>query len=75
LSEKLCKNLILIAQNKSDDVIKQEGRLVQVEEEMDLQPLLLSENGHLCEFIKNLTTHLLHFLETFENTKLPALAK
>lgn len=69
LSAQLCNNLISIAQNTADDVIRQEGRLVQVEEEVDLQlPFLLPEDGHSCEFIKGLPAGLLDFLESLQNT-------
>lgn len=69
LSAQLCNNLISIAQNTADDVIRQEGRVVQVEEEVDLQlPFLLPEDGHSCEFIKGLPAGLLDFLESLQNT-------
>lgn len=69
LSAQLCNNLISIAQNTADDVLRQEGRLVQVEEEVDLQlPFLLPEDGHSSEFIKGLPAGLLDFLESLQNT-------
>jgi afadin len=68
LSAQLGNNLISIAQNTVDDVFKQEGRSVQVEEETDLQlPFLLPEDGYSCEFIKGLPTGLLDFLENLQS--------
>ena len=68
LSSQLCHNLISIAENTADEVLKQEGRLVQLEEEVDLQlPFLLPEDGHSCEFIKGLPAGLLDFLENLQN--------
>jgi hypothetical protein len=71
LNIQLCNNLISIAQNTADEVIKQEGRLVQLEEELDLQlPFLLPEDGHSCEIIKGLPSGLLDFLEGLQNSGL-----
>jgi afadin len=69
LSVPLCNNLISIAQNTADEVLKQEGRNLQLEEEVDLQlPFLLPEDGHSCEFIKGLPAGLLDFLENLQNS-------
>lgn len=55
LSAQLCNNLFAIAQNTADDVIRQEGRIVRVEEEIDLQlPFMLPEDGHSSEMIKGI---------------------
>ena len=71
LSAALCANLIAIAQNTADEVAKQEGRPLSVEEELDLQlPFLLPEDGHSCEFIKGLPVGLLEFLESLQNAGL-----
>ena len=47
----LCGNLIEIAHNTADDVIRQEGRVVSVEVEIeDFQlPFILPEDGHSSE--------------------------
>ena len=69
LSAQLCNNLIAIAQNTADDVLKQDGRMVQVEEEIDLQlPFMLPEDGHSSEMIKGLCKGFLDFLEILQNT-------
>jgi hypothetical protein len=67
----LCANLVSIAQNTADEVIRQEGRQVQLQEECDLQlPFLLPEDGHSCEIIKGLPAGLLDFLEQLQNAGL-----
>lgn len=71
LNTQLCQNLISIAQKTADEVIKQEGRMLQLEEECDLQlPFLLPDDGHSCESIKGLPKGLLDFLEGFQNMNL-----
>jgi hypothetical protein len=68
LSAHLCSNLCAIAQSTADDLIKQEGRQVNVEEDVDLQlPFLLPEDGHSCDIIKGLPAGLLDFLENLQN--------
>ena len=53
LNVDLCKNLISVAQNTADQVLMQEGRSLQLDEEVDLQlPFLLPEDGHSCDIIK-----------------------
>jgi len=69
LSSQLCNNLIAIAQNTADEVVKQEGRNLQLHEEVDLQlPFLLPEDGHSCDIIKGLPACLLDFLEILQNS-------
>jgi len=69
LSAQLCNNLISIAQNTADEVVKQEGRNLQLHEEVDLQlPFLLPEDGHSCDIIKGLPACLLDFLEILQNS-------
>ena len=68
LSPHLCNNLISIAQNTADEVLKQEGRNLQLEEEVDLQlPFLLPEDGHSCDQLKGLPAGLLDFIELLQN--------
>ncbi len=74
LSYQLVNNLISIAQNTADDLIKSEGRSLQVKEEVDLQlPFLLPEDGHSCDMIKGLPVGLLEFLENLQNMGLCCL--
>ena len=69
LSAQLCNNLISIAQNTADEVVKQEGRNLQLHEDVDLQlPFLLPEDGHSCDIIKGLPACLLDFLEILQNS-------
>jgi len=71
LSADLCNNLVSVAQNTADQVLMQEGRSLQLEEEVDLQlPFLLPEDGHSCDIIKGLPSGLLDFLETLQNAGL-----
>ena len=64
ISTQLCNNLVSIAQNTADEVLKQEGRALQLEEEVDLQlPFLLPEDGHSCDIIKGLPSGLLDVAE------------
>jgi hypothetical protein len=68
ISYQLANNLISIAQNTADELLKSEGRLVQVEEEVDLKlPFLLPEDGHSCDVIKGLPNGLLDYLENLQN--------
>jgi len=71
LSADLCNNLVSVAQNTADQVLMQEGRSLQLEEEVDLQlPFLLPEDGHSCDIIKGLPSGLLDFLEALQNAGL-----
>ena len=71
ISYQLANNLISIAQNTADELLKSEGRLVQVEEEVDLKlPFLLPEDGHSCDVIKGLPNGLLDYLENLQNLNL-----
>ncbi len=68
LCVQLCNNLISIAENTADEVLKQDNRAIQLEEEADLQlPFLLPEDGHSSELVKGLPAGLLDFLETLQN--------
>ena len=68
ISYQLANNLISIAQNTADELLKSESRIVQVEEEVDLKlPFLLPEDGHSCDVIKGLPNGLLDYLENLQN--------
>jgi len=71
LSAELCSNLVSVAENTADQVLLQECRPLQLEEEFDLQlPFLLPEDGHSCDIIRGLPTGLLDFLEGLQNAGL-----
>ncbi len=74
LSYQLVNNLISIAQNTADDLLKSEGRMLQVKEEMDLQlPFLLPEDGHSCDMIKGMPIGLLDYLDGLQSMGLCCL--
>jgi len=71
LSAELCSNLVSVAENTADQVLLQECRPLQLEEEVDLQlPFLLPEDGHSCDIIRGLPAGLLDFLEGLQNAGL-----
>ena len=49
----LIDRVVSVAENMADDLIRSDGRAVQLEEDQDLQlPFLLPEDGYSCDTIK-----------------------
>ena len=68
ISFQLANNLISIAQKTADELLKSEGRLIQVDEEVDLKlPFMLPEDGHSCDVIKGLPNGLIDYIENLQS--------
>lgn len=62
----LIESVVSIAQNMADDLTKNDGREVQLEEDSDLQlPFLLPEDGYSCDTVRNIPNGLADFIEPF----------
>ncbi|KAK3576959.1 hypothetical protein CHS0354_005964 [Potamilus streckersoni] len=60
----LVDRIVSVAQNMADDLIRAEGREVQLQEDPDLQlPFLLPEDGYSCDTIRGIPNGLGEFIE------------
>ncbi|KAH3729846.1 hypothetical protein DPMN_055824 [Dreissena polymorpha] len=60
----LIDRVVSVAENMADDLIRSDGRTVQLEEDQDLQlPFLLPEDGYSCDSIKGVPNGLGEFIE------------
>ncbi|XP_052808466.1 afadin-like isoform X2 [Mya arenaria] len=60
----LIDRVVSVAENMADDLIRSDGRVVQLEEDQDLQlPFLLPEDGYSCDTIKGVPNGLADFIE------------
>ena len=56
----LIDRVVSVAENMADDLIRSDGRVVQMQEDRDLQlPFLLPEDGYSCDTIKGMYMFML----------------
>ena len=60
----LIDRVVSVAENMADELIRSDGRVVQLEEDQDLQlPFLLPEDGYSCDTIKGVPNGLGEYVE------------
>lgn len=58
----LIDRVVSVAQNMADELIRSDGRVVQLQEDQDLQlPFLLPEDGYSCDTIKGVCVLLIYY--------------
>ncbi|KAL4233546.1 Mllt4p [Mactra antiquata] len=71
----LIDRVVSVAENMADDLIRTDGRQVQLEEDQDLQlPFLLPEDGYSCDTIKGVPNGLADFIEPLTRAGLCRMA-
>ncbi|XP_053396807.1 afadin-like isoform X3 [Mercenaria mercenaria] len=71
----LIDRVVSVAQNMADELIRTDGRQVQLEEDQDLQlPFLLPEDGYSCDTIKGVPNGLADFIEPLTRSGLCRMA-
>ena len=65
----LIDNVVAVAEHTADELIRTDGREVQLEEDAELQlPFLLPEDGYSCDIIRGVPQGLQEFLQPLEGT-------
>ncbi|XP_043225985.1 afadin-like isoform X3 [Amphibalanus amphitrite] len=76
ISPDLVENIVRMAEGTSDELARQDGRQVRLEEDRDLQlPFLLPEDGYSCDIVRGIPNGLAEFLAPLQHAGLARMSE
>lgn len=68
IPQELIDNIALISENTSDELARQDGRSIQLQEDLELQlPFLLPEDGYSCDIVRGIPNGLSEFIAPLQH--------